>query len=465
MIGVSPTLHRTSQRSMPLRHWVSLYAPMLLALLMRVASSSTASLSYLVLAGFALMGRGQAILALTLSWLFTMINPDIVVSASGGGAGRYAVILAAAFTALFRSGFSLRHLLVRFFTLSTILLTVFLIVHSALLSPIPDVSILKALSWGLTMTALLSLWQGLSTHEFNATANRIYWGLATILIVSLPFLGLRAGFAVNGTGFQGVLNHPQAFGMTMALLGAWSGARMLAERQPPWIFIILTGSSLVLVFLSEARTSGLALVLGVGLSLILSPVYAGRKFLQMAPGFRSGRVWLVIGSCVIAILTTATAFSELIAKFLSKSNRAGTSNLLEAYDASRGPLIDAMLANIAIDPFRGIGFGIASHPSMMIVERDTTFGLPLGAAIEKGVAPLAVLEEIGALGAALVALWVLRLVRRGAVGGLVPFAVCLTALALNMGEYTLFSPGGQGLLAMVLFGWIYASGEQAIRHA
>src|SRR5690606_115878 len=105
--------------------------------------------------------------------------------------------------------------------------------------------------------------------------------------------------------------------------------------------------------------------------------------------------------------------------------------------ASRGFLIDAMLINIANDPFRGIGFGIASFPSSMIVERDPMFGLPVGASVENGVAPLAILEEVGVFGAILVALWILVLLRKGAVGGLAAFAVCLTALALNMGENTL----------------------------
>ena len=118
-----------------------------------------------------------------------------------------------------------------------------------------------------------------------------------------------------------------------------------------------------------------------------------------------------------------------------------------------------MVANIADDPLRGIGFGIASEPSLMVVERDPVMGLPLGAAIEKGIAPLAVLEELGLVGAVLVAAWIIWLLRRGAVGGLAPFAVCLTALALNMGENTLFSPGGQGMLPLILFGWIYASGS------
>ena len=48
-----------------------------LALAMRIASTPTANLSYLVIAGYALAGRTHAIQALAASWFFTMISPGI----------------------------------------------------------------------------------------------------------------------------------------------------------------------------------------------------------------------------------------------------------------------------------------------------------------------------------------------------------------------------------------------------
>lgn len=443
---------------------MSVYLPALLALVLRLASGPTASVSYLVLAVFALFGRQQAILALALSWLFTMISPGLVAEGSGGGAGRYLVILAAAASALLHSGFGVRHLQIRPFTLATMLLSGFLVAHSLLFSPMPDVSLLKALSWGLVMSALVSAWVGLTPQEFDATSRRLFFLLTCIAIASLPLVALPLGYLRNGTGFQGILNHPQAFGATAALLGAWAGARMFGEQRPSWFLIALTGLCLSLVFLTEARTGGLALVLGLGLSLLLSPMFAGRKLLRMVPGLASGRVWLVLGGATAAGLAIAPAISALIERFLTKSHRASVSGIFDAYETSRGFLMDAMLANIANTPFRGIGFGMASHPSLMIVERDPVFNLPLGAAIEKGMAPLAVLEEVGVIGACLVAGWVFWLLRSGANGGIAPLAVCLTALALNLGENTLFSPGGQGLLVLVLFGWIFASGARGAPH-
>ena len=44
----------------------------------RLANSTTSDLSYLILAGYALLGRSQVIKAFALLWLLNMINPVLV---------------------------------------------------------------------------------------------------------------------------------------------------------------------------------------------------------------------------------------------------------------------------------------------------------------------------------------------------------------------------------------------------
>src|SRR5690554_1991584 len=104
MTSISIHVQQSTPERPGTRERMGIYVPIILALILRVASSPTASVSYLALAIFALFGRGQAILALALSWLFTMINPEIVAEGDGGSVDRYLVILAASATALFRSG-------------------------------------------------------------------------------------------------------------------------------------------------------------------------------------------------------------------------------------------------------------------------------------------------------------------------------------------------------------------------
>lgn len=440
------------------------YLPILVAILLRFASGSTAGISYIVLAILSLFGNSQAIIAISLSWLFTMISPALVPEESGGGAGRYVVLVAVAISSLVNGRSNNYNAKIEGFAVYTVFLGAFIVLHSILVSPILDVSLLKAVSWTFAVVGILGSWLRLSSLERDLVARKLYWGLTSILLVSLPFLATSQGFLRNGTGFQGILNHPQSFGATMSLLGVWSFSRMLGERTPSWSSIVLTGTSVVLILLSESRSAGLSMVIGAGLAIVLSPIFAGTSLIKIAPGFRSGRVWGVLALSFFAGIGLLATLNSVFDNFISKSNRSDATGLVDAYEGSRGLMIDLMLINIKNNPWFGIGFGIASTPSMMEVDRDPLLGLPVGAAVEKGVAPVAILEEIGVAGALLTFFWVIYLLRGSSRGGLAPFAVCMTALLFNMGENTLFSPGGQGLIVLVLFGWAYASGRPTHAH-
>lgn len=423
----------------------------LIALTMRVASVPTANLSYLLIGVYALKGRAQAIQAFTLTWLFLMLNPAIAPSASAASIGRYGVLFAAVVSILihrpatssFRSGKSL----VR----ATLLLGAFFIIHSVIISPIIDVSVLKSISWTLVMTTLIAGWSGLSDKQRELLSHQLFICLTGVMVLSLPFLALPAGYTVNGTGFQGIFGHPQGFGLTMAILGAWTAAQILALQRPPWRLIIMASVCAVLVYLSEARTGALAMILGVAIAVITSSVLSGRSAQDLMPGLRSSRVRIVFGLMLLAMILAWPMLVERTEDFMTK--RGGSSNVLEAYDMSRGDLIDAMRRNIDENPWQGIGFSMASIPSLTIVTRDPVFGLPTSALIEKGVMPIAVLEEVGVLGFLFVAAWLWVMLRHTARAGAEPLAVFLVILLINMGEATLFSPGGAGLLALILIGW------------
>ena len=169
----------------------------------------------------------------------------------------------------------------------------------------------------------------------------------------------------------------------------------------------------------------------------------------------------------MGVLLAGSALSDRLDQYFSK--RTDSSNLAAAYEASRGAVIERMWVNIQIQPWQGIGFGIASYPEDMVVDRDPILGLPTGAAIEKGVLPIAVMEELGVFGFFAVMLWLWMLVRRAARGGgMTALAVFFTVLLLNMGEYVLFSPGGMGLLSLLLIGWAATETREtptAVAHA
>src|SRR5690606_3667616 len=185
---------------------------------------------------------------------------------------------------------------------------------------------------------------------------------------------------------------------------------------------------------------------------------SGRPMRAILPGLKSRRVAFIAALAASGAIVSAAQLERVVTDFIAKSGRAEVGSALEAYERSRGGKMEEMWANIQQKPFQGIGFGVASDPRDMDVPRDPVLGLPTSAPIEKGVLPLAVLEEVGLIGFLMVAAWVLILLRRSAQGGIVPFAVALTALLLSLGEANLCSPGGMGLLSLVLIGWAFASG-------
>jgi hypothetical protein len=423
---------------------------------LRLASSSTAEVSYVLVAGYALLGRAQAIQALALSWLFSMLNEGLVPATGVASIGRYAVLAAATSSVILWNVLQPRQRKNDSMVVFTIFLGCLFIIHSLLFSAIVDVSLLKAVSWTMAMGTLLSAWAGLMPAARDRLSGQIFGGMAVLMLASLPLIVMPVGYKVNGTGFQGVLAHPQAFGPTMALLGAWAASQMFSRPRPPWLVVGLLVACMVLVVRSEARTAGIALIVGVTTAVLLAPNISGRSIRQELPGLRSARTYAVAGLAFAAILLFGTVLEEQLETYLNKRNES--TSIVEGYEKSRGGLIEAMWANIEANPWRGLGFGIASEPGKMVIQRDPILGLPMGAVIEKGVLPIAVIEEVGLLGLVIVMFWIALMLRQAAAAGVTQFSVCMTALLLNLGEYTLFSPGGMGLLSLILIGWSVTHG-------
>jgi hypothetical protein len=419
----------------------------IVAVSLRVASAETADAAYLVLALFALRGRPESIQALGLSWILTMMNGGIAPEAPHATAGRYLVVGVAAISVLLRSRVLAKQARVSRPVIATLLLGGFFVGHSILFSPVQSVSILKAASWTAVVATLLSAWNALDEESRRRVEKQMVTGLFLVLAFSLPLLGTAAGYLRNGTGFQGILNHPQAFGSAMAVLAACVAGDLLGSATPSWrrsLAFAAVGSAIVL---SEARTAGVALVAGVCAALGLVAVGSRFRFRVAVPALASTRVHVALIVAAAGALLAAPVLSRMVGDYLQK--RSESFSAAEIYDASRGHLIRNMWSNVEEHPIQGIGFGIASQPASMVVTNDPVLGLPTGAAVEKGVMPLAVLEEVGIPGALAVLAWLAVLLRRAARRGVAWAAVWCVVLATNMGEATLFSAGGMGLLMAV----------------
>ena len=327
----------------------------------------------------------------------------------------------------------------------TLLLGGFLLAHSILFSHQRTISLLKAILWGVTMVSIVVAWEDLSPGSRYVLARRIYRTLICIAVVSIPLTAFAAGYYRNQLGFQGVLHHPQALGIVMALLGAWAIPSWLADRRPRWS-LAASAVAVVMVVMSGARTGGFALAIGVSVMLIVRS--RGRLVALIRYVVKARVVLLVV--TVGSVLTLTGGVLQYIEK--RPDVTVDRSTATEIYVRSRGVVILAMIRNILEDPVVGIGFGVPSSREN-VARTDGLLGIPTSARVEKGVMPLAVLEEVGVFGLGLVGIWLWMGFRRSVRNGPSAVAVMVTTLAVNLGESILFSPGGTGLLFMVAIGW------------
>jgi hypothetical protein len=140
--------------------------------------------------------------------------------------------------------------------------------------------------------------------------------------------------------------------------------------------------------------------------------------------------------------------------FLLKYSEREDASLLEQGMATRQNLIDTMSENIRRFPLSGIGFGVGSTPELRSnVRRDPILGIPIMATVEKGVLPLMILEELGIPLGFLVYFWIVLLAICATRGGMLTVAVFMATMLTNIAEAAFLSPGGVGLLTIVLVAW------------
>jgi len=414
---------------------------LLIAVLMRFIGGDIAILGYFVLACHAFFGRIQLIQSLALLWFFSFIGGAIAPAVTGASIARYITVGGATISLLLLNYQDRAFKSISLPVLATFLLGAFIFIHSMLFSEVLDVSLLKIILWVSVMVVLLSAWKGLDYLERTRLERQLFGGLVVVMLVSLPLVITKIGYINNGYGFQGILNQSQAFGITMVLLASWLIGRLFETVRYRWLNIILLGICLVLMIMSETRTAGFSLFLA---ALGVSIIFFFTKF-----SIKSTMRALAVMPIIIMI---GYGMNDQLKTFIYKRNNAV--NLVEMGVESRSILVIPMIANISENPMSGIGFGVGSRPvDREWIDRENIFGLPTSAAIEKGLMPVAVLEELGVPGLLVVFAWLWMTIRRAHRSGVTPFLVVSTLMFTNLGEAALFSTGGMGLFFLILIAW------------
>ena len=281
---------------------------------------------------------------------------------------------------------------------------------------------------------------------------RGYWkkwivtNVSAAAILSAPFLFTNAGTYMGGF-FQGILIHPQTYGIYIVPVAVYLSSILISSGRLAGVLPPIVLWMWASIFLSNCRTAMLATALSVittGAILLLSdrlPIDPGRA-----------RIWIVIASALSILAVTILIFegdavANLANRFIFK-----TSDSNRSLTSSRDTQIDGLLGSIENHPLTGVGFGIAPGTEEQSIERDSITGLAVGASSEQGFLPLAIVNQVGALGTPFFLLFlgaiIFPIVRNASVPVMAMF---WTALFVNLGETIFFSFGGLGQQMWLIF--------------
>jgi hypothetical protein len=402
--------------------------------------------SYFALAAWATVSPTAAIKALTVAWLIGFLNPVLFEPVEHYETVRWLPVVTAFLGAIIRS--ARRRTKPGLEAQAVIYLGTLYVGISLYTSYAPVVSLAKIGTF--TSGALAVLINFRLAHSDGAVFR---WHIqrwfatftTTVVMLSAPFFFSDAGFHLNERGFQGLMSHPQAFGVFLAPIVAWGSMSLLMrmERPRPVVYtLILAWASLLA---TQSRTALLAVLGGLLIAGLVGVISRHRAELSR----RGLAIAALLG--VVVLVATEEELPRAFVTFLKKDSGA---SVVESLQRSRWDLTERSLSNFQTAYLTGIGFGMPSDTSELNVQEWQALSVPVGASIEKGFLLSAVLEEVGIIGliALLVLLGVLCQVawNHARLHGLCVLLVCIF---VNLGEAVFFSFGGMGLYTWLLMGF------------
>ena len=321
---------------------------------------------------------------------------------------------------------------------------------SVLSSPAVAVSILKALTLAVVASGVLVGSQRLTLEETGVLGT--WLRTLAVVVTALSLLTIvRPSLAhmPNSALLNGILNQSQALGILLAPFAAASLAQwMLAGRSAASSHMVAWAAILLCTMLTASRTAAVAAIAGFGLGMLGGRV--GDSPATAAQVRRAVGLVVALGFVLLIVELASGSVLPRLSEFVLKGREGSVE---EAFEASRGGLVSDQLRNFMASPWIGNGFGVyadGAFPSGV----KTFLGIPVSAAVEKGVLPTAILEETGIVGFLSVAymlyVFVSVIWRRGPHPVLAMFFACLL---VNLGEAILLSPGGMGLYVWLLMAW------------
>lgn len=422
-----------------------------LLLLAMAAHEQVITVVFVGLCIWALTGPRPAIKALSLSYLILLLNP-VYRLPSSIGIFRWLILLIVGYRVM-----TLATLKMFRYYFPLLVFYAIVVILSWISSAFFLISFLKATVFSFVATVILTGFGAMDEYGLEDVKHWLFCLSGVVITLSVPTLLIPSiGYVRNGTGFQGLLNHPQAFAVFLVPVVVYMEADLLMGkgRKGPLEWALGCGA-LVLLFLTRARTAMVTLFLSIIGSVVVAVVRSKKNSPMRAP-YRAMLNIGIVSVFLVSIISLSPDLSMSVEKFWLKGNQKTT--LEKSFYASRGIGIDYLWHRFLQRPFTGNGFGIDTT----LADRrkvGTFLDIPISATVEKGFLPAAMLEEVGIVGV-IIFLPFFRVLVKGAVdtGDIRLVAMFFACLLVNIGEAIFFSPGQVGGYLWLLIGLTTANG-------
>ena len=417
-------------------------------------------LTYVGLIFYALINVKTALKALTLGVLLLFLNPALFPGSDYQLILRW-VLLLAAIVRIYLNWLVLHAKVYKWF-LYLLIFSIASILLAFLNSYYVTVSIVKSIILFLGLSAIIL---GFIQSKNTNWHSWFFTLFCVVLMSGIPLVFMPEGYYRNQRDFQGILNHPQAYGVYMVIPTLWLTGLVFSEIsktkgvKTKGILILPIVLAWITIFLSNARVAMFAALLAVLLSL----AFKARLDLKKAVGSFFKKPLFI--SILLLGIILAVFQSEIIVDRTTRfifgghyfQETKGIQAIGEAFYASRGFLIMKSWNNFKEHPWTGIGLGVPSDLDFG-VEKTEMFGIPIGAPVEKGFLPSALLEEVGIIGSFLFVFFLLTLAKPVLKQGKLPVVwLFFCSIFVNFGEMIFFSPGGLGLHTWLFLGFAFSS--------
>lgn len=309
--------------------------------------------------------------------------------------------------------------------LSTLLFVGIVSVSTLLFSSYPVTALSKLISFALPFCAVI---MGVAATKDSCRWSE-YFTVLFLILFAVSFLLIPFdNFRVVNDDFQGVFNHVNILGITLALFVAVLLNTDLLKRRPV-VQLCILAAVFVMLYLSKSRTGMFSAIAVVAVHYL-----TGKAPLR----------WKVTGITFVLLLTVILGL-VLSSEILGQIKAEAEEFVYKGHDSSiwysRQRLIEACKQKFYANPVFGSGFMVPYDDSIV------DYSLNLNLVIEPGNLLWALLGDTGIVGTALFAVLFLVCLLHGRLSRI---SLLLGAFAVNFGEMVFFSANNMSVLIYFL---------------